>query len=468
MRFAYVFVAAGLVVAAFTPGATGAPASTAVVVNSNDAGAGSFRAAVASANASVSIDRILFRTGLAPIALKAASGPVVYTGKQGLEIFGSGAIVDGGGLGANDDAFMANGGGNLSVSLLTIRRAPQQGLTYQVPVGATGLKKVSLAGVTIRDNEGHGVLVNDQDFPEEAGDPDAEPDPIPPTADGSEAGLEVRVVGSRLIGNGFSTGDRDGLRVNEGDGGSLTFVAALTQVEANGGDGIELDERGAGDVVFDLTGVELVRNGEKDPADLDDGMDIDESFDGSVRGKVVASVANDNFEEGWDFNENDAGDFLVDMTLVDASRNNEEGVDFEEDDDFAGGGNLRTVLTGVKADGNQGGDGGIKIREKSTGDLDAILRATQANGNLADGISIREDAAGNLTAAVERSTANANGDPDADPEDNVGDGIHFDERSSGTLTAVASRGNANGNLFVGVRADQGTGTLGLQFHVARR
>ena len=123
-------------------------------------------------------------------------------------------------------------------------------------------------------------------------------------------------------------------------------------------------------------------------------MDVDESNDGHVIGRVTNSIANDNFEEGWDFNENDAGNFLVDMTNVEASRNLEEGVDFEEDDDFPGGGDLVTTLVGVTADANEGGDAGLKIREKDAGDLDATVRGAEANGNDGDGVNVREDAAG--------------------------------------------------------------------------
>ena len=131
------------------------------------------------------------------------------------------------------------------------------------------------------------------------------------------------------------------------------------------------------------------QNGELDPSDLDDGLDVDEVDAGDLVGKVAASSASDNFEEGWDLNENDAGDFRVEMTLAEASRNGEEGFDFEEDDDFQGGGNLVTKLVGIKADGNgaRGGDAGLKIRERGDGDLDTDIRNAQANGNLSGGIN---------------------------------------------------------------------------------
>ena len=100
---------------------------------------------VQKANADSSVGRIVFLPGLKPIAL---ATPVVYSGAQALEIIGTGGIVDGAGLAASAaDAFLANGGGNLSVALLTIRNAPEQGLTYQVPSGSTGTKKVTLTAV---------------------------------------------------------------------------------------------------------------------------------------------------------------------------------------------------------------------------------------------------------------------------------------------------------------------------------
>jgi hypothetical protein len=422
-----------------------AAGGTAQVTNSNDAGAGSFRAAIDKANADPSIGRIVFRHGLGPIVL---AQPVVYVGGQSLDIFGNGSVLDGGGLAPGAaDAFLANGGGNLSVAGLTVQNAPQQGLTYQVPADATGTKKVRLIGVQILGNDGHGVLIDDQVDPTDTTNPN-----------GSAASIDVSVVGSRFAENGFAALDRDGLRVNEGGDGSLNAVISLTRFDHNGADGIELDERGLGDAVFNVSGTQITRNGSFDVtlADLDDGMDVDEGGDGALIGMVLASAANDNFEEGWDFNENDAGDFKVDMTLVEASRNGEEGVDFEEDDDFAGGGDLITTLIGVKADGNAGGDAGLKIREKGLGNLNAAVRGAQANGNQTDGINVREDAAGNLTATVERSTTGGN----------AGDGTHFDERSTGNLTATASRGNSSNNTLAGVRADQqlsagDVGTLNL-------
>jgi hypothetical protein len=470
-----------------------ATAGSAAVTNSNDAGAGSFRAAIELANDNASIGHIVFVANLAPIELQST---VLYDGPQSLDLVGNGAVLEGEDLTGTADAFVAATPGDLSVIGLTIRNAPGEGLEYQVPPGATGTKRVSLNGVHVSgapDPEngrgGHGVLLNDQAFPEESGDPDASP-PVPPTADGSAASLDVSVLNSEFDGNGFDELDRDGLRVNEGGTGDLSVVVRNTLVTDNGADGIELDERGDGDVVFTLSGVQITGNGsfhdvfpaaDPEDIDLDDGMDVDESSDGDLIGTVSNSLANDNFEEGWDFNENDAGDFLVDLTNVHASRNLEEGVDFEEDDDFAGGGNLVTTVIGVTADENEGGDAGLKIREKGLGDLSANVRGAQANGNDGDGINVREDATGDLAASIDRATANENdGDGIEFEENSAGnqsasvdrsnsdangqDGVEFDENSDGNLTAAVSRGSSSSNAVSGVRADQqspGAGTLDL-------
>jgi hypothetical protein len=438
VRKAVALTVTALIVVAL--GAGTASAATVQVTNSNAAGPGSFKAAIDKANTDSSVGRVLFRFGLAPIVL---AQPVVYSGSQSLDILGSGAVIDGGG-------FVANGGGDLSVTLLTIKNAPKEGLTYEVPPTADGTKKVVLTGVNIKGNTGHGVLINDQEDPEDTGDPD---NGIHGNSNGSDAALDVWVTASNFEDNGFSVSDRDGLRVNEGGLGKLNAVITLSRFHHNAADGIELDERADGDAVFTVTGTQLTENGPFDPDDLDDGMDVDELDGGSLIGKVLASVAKNNFEEAWDLNENDGGNFQVDMTLVEASGSGEEGIDFEEDDDFAGGGDLTTTLVGIKADGNTSddGDAGLKIREKGAGNLTATVRNAQTNGNADDGTNIREDSDGNLVATVDRSTTDGNG----------GDGIHFDERGANTLTATASNGNSRNNGSAGVRADQGNGTLDL-------
>ena len=491
MRHIHLLVLAALVatVALVVQVGGAAAAGSVRVTSSSDGGPGSFRAAVTHANVDSSVTQIVFVGALAPIAL---ASPVVYTGDQSLELVGNGAVLDGAGLAGTTDVFRAETHGNLSLIGLTIQNAPGEGLEYQVPSNASGTKQVVLNGVRVLGGDpelgrgGHGVLINDQTFPD-SGDPD---NGIPPDPAGSAAALEVSVLNSEFARNGFGALDRDGLRVNEGGAGNLEIVVRNTVAAENGINMRVLSERGECDAVFTVSWSTITGNGsfhelfpplDPDDIDLDDGMDVDESNAGAVRGWVYSSMASDNFEEGWDLNENDAGDFVVDMTNVEASRNLEEGVDFEEDDDFAGGGDLVTTLVGVTANDNEGGDAGLKIREKGDGNLAANVRDALANANDGDGVNLREDAAGSLVGSVDHSTARENdgdglefeengaGDlsATADQSTNDGngqDGVEFDENGAGDLAGTVSRGSASNNDAAGVRADQqvpGAGTLRL-------
>ncbi|HEY6508671.1 MAG TPA: hypothetical protein VIY56_11710 [Vicinamibacterales bacterium] len=429
----------------------GYPATTAllaasgavVVFNSNDSGPGSFRAAIARANTDRAVTQIQLAGRVSVIALQQT---VNFTGAQSLTIHGNGAVLDGSGI-ALGAAFLATGGGDLAISRLTVRNAPAEGIDVEVPSSATGTIHVLLSHVEILDNHGHGVLVNDQEDPSTV-------DGVQPNSNGSAASVFVTVNKSRFAGNGYSVSDRDGLRVNEGGDGDLAIVVNLTVAADNAADGIEVDERGAGDVLVDVRNTTVVRNGKFDPDDLDDGFDIDEYDDGSVIGILVSSIANDNYEEGLDFNENNAGDLRVYLVNVEASGNREEGVDYEEDDDFAGGGDLVTIMSHVTTNGNgaDGGDAGLKIREKGVGHLDATLLDIEASGTVIGGVRVREDAEGDLRSRIDRVAA----------RENSGRGIDFDENAAGNLTVRASASTSLTNGDVDVRADQqapGTGSF---------
>lgn len=419
--------------------ARGTNAATIRVTSSADAGAGSFRAAVAMAEASPAIKFIAFDEGVGTISLQS---PVTYSGGQRLVIDGAHAVLDA--SAAAGPAFRATGGASLSFSRLTVQGSVAEGIDIQVPGSATGTVQLELDRVVVRDNRGHGVLLNDQvDAP--VGE-DEEPDPR-----GSAASLQVRVSRSHFLRNGFSVSDCDGLRVNEGGAGHLRFDADEVRAVGNAADGIEIDERGTGDVVIRVVGTTIRENGVFDPEDLDDGFDIDEYGDGSILGSVRHSTASDNFEEGFDFNENHAGDLRVDFDHVVASGNGEEGIDLEEDDDFAGGGDLVTLVHDVEANRN-GGDGGLKIREKGDGSLAADLHLIVADGNDDSGISVREDGNGNLDLTGEGTRTNGNSR-----------GIDLDERADGHLTGVLTDGvaTANGRGLRARQAPAGTGTLTL-------
>ena len=414
----------------------------AVVSTSADAGPGSLREAVVAASADPSIRTIRFDGGLGAIELQA---PVTYSGVQSIEIRGAGVVVDGSALGALEGAIVLAGGGDVGLSDLTVREAPGVGISVLVAAGATGTVNVTLDEVHALDNGLHGVLINDQ----------AEylNDPATTSSAGSPAALRVRVSRSSFERNGFAAIDQDGLRVNEGGSGDLDAEIRDTRVVGNGGDGIELDERGEGSAIFAVAHTVLNENGAFTEEDYDDGIDVDESGPGEIDGRFVDVTANGNYEQGVDLNENDAGDLRVTMNQVEASDNAEEGVEFEEDDDFAGGGDIVAQLQNVTTlrNGASDGDAGLKLREKGAGSIVARLVNPVSSSNEIGGILVREDAAGDLTAVVVNATANANGD----------DGIGFDENGAGNLDAQVQRATASTNAGAGVAAEQAASGTGL-------
>lgn len=110
------------------------------------------------------------------------------------------------------------GGGDLAISRLAVRNAPAEGVLVEVPGGATGKVRVSLVDVDVTDNASFGVLVNDQVDPSPT-------DGVQPNQNGSAASIDVSVLNSRFIHNGYSVSDRDGLRVNEGGLGDLIITS---------------------------------------------------------------------------------------------------------------------------------------------------------------------------------------------------------------------------------------------------
>jgi hypothetical protein len=400
-----------------------------IVTNSNDAGPGSFRDAISQANGNASIASIGFAPAVSKIMLESG---IAFTGAQDLQINANHAELDAAGAGAGVSAFVASGGGDLSLVGLTVSNAGGQGVEVQVPPGATGTINVSLADVIISGNAGHGFMVDDQ-------------------LNNSAASLNVAVTDSRFSGNGYSVSDRDGIRVNEGGVGSITFTSLNSRMDDNAADGIELDEQGDGAVTIDVRRTQILRNGIFDPTDFDDGFDVDEAGNGSIVGSVVTSVASHNFEEGLDFNENDAGDLRVDLDDVEANFNREEGIDYEEDDDFAGGGDLVAVMNRITTSGNgaSGGDGGLKIREKGAGDLRVMLSNIIATQNSLAGIHVRESDSGSATlVSISNAIANSN----------AGHGIEVRGVSSSTTTTYVDVTTSNNGTF-GLSVDGGTANI---------
>lgn len=418
------------------------PASVTVTSNA-DAGTGSFRAALESANSDRSIRSIRFSKNVGTIALIA---PLTFTGAQPLEIDGASSTIDGGALGARQSILTADGGGDLAIAGLKLKNAPGSGLVLKVPEAATGIQEVRLDRLTVTGNGLHGIIINDQTAYFE--------EPLSEAEAGSTASLRVVVTGSQIRDNGFAEIDQDGLRINEGGEGDLTALISGTDVIGNGGDGVELDERANGSALFTVLTSHLDENGAFDASDFDDGIDVDEAGAGGISGSFWSVTASRNFEQGIDLNENGVGNMTIVILGVTANDNREEGVELEEDDDVAGGGDIEALFTNVTTlrNGADDGDAGLKLREKGDGNLKGHIIGAVASDNNFDGIVMREDAEGSMDIDVTAAVT----------QRNAGDGIAFDENGNGNLKAGVLLSRSTDNEHAGIHAEQataGTGTL---------
>jgi hypothetical protein len=375
-------------------------AATAEVTNNYDAGPGSFRAAVLEANGDPSIRSIRFRPRVGGIEL---ASTVLYTGSQSLHIDGQGARLAGT-PGCDCDLLLANGGGDLALSELTIENSLRSGIVVVVPPGATGVLEVSLRKVVIRNNGLHGLAVDDQ-----VGDDGTGAD--------SESGIHLDVDSSMIAGNGFRAGfsDFDGIRIDEGGNGDLRARVHDSRFVENAGDGLELDERGPGSAVADVGRTAFDRNGRQpqNPEDLEDGFDIDEADEGDIVVSIVHSTASGNFDEGVDLGEEGPGNIRFEATRLVASGNVDEGIKVSEDAETEAGGDIDVELQNVTASNSQEDDG-MHFEEFGPGDLEARVLETTIRDNAAYGINVDQTTPGEGKLGLEKVTFGGNGDDDVD------------------------------------------------------
>ena len=121
-----------------------------------------------------------------------------------------------------------------------------------------------------------------------------------------------------------------------------------------------------------------------------------------------------------------------------------------------GGGNLVTVMSNIVTIGNgNGADGGLKIREKETGNLDVTLTNILSVNNFGSGIFARESQGGNSVVTIERALVSGSKISDlGDGEFGGGHGIELLESGGGDLTGTVQNSNSAANEVFGVFADE--------------
>lgn len=400
--------------------------TTFVVTSDADTGAGTFRDAVEQANLDADIDRIAFHPSVNTVELESS---VEFTGSQDLTIGGRGALLTTTAATAGTfDLFISSGDANLKIRDIEFAGGAK-GFFAPISANASGDISFLFNRVSVQDNGLFGLHIDDQ-------------------TNGSDASLKVKIFNSDVQGNGTGALDFDGVRVDEGGLGDIHARVINTIVNENGGDGLELDERGEGGVRMLTRGSSYNGNGFFDEADLDDGLDIDEADNGGLWFRAVDSTFSGNFDEGLDLDEEQGGNVYINLFKVEANDNVDEGIKVDEkfdDDGINSDGNLVARLRQVVANGNRDEEG-IALTEEGAGNFFASFSFVTANMNGKEGIDLAEEGAGNLRAILLRVEAN----------DNADDGIQIEEAGVGRFGVLANAIRANGNAKFGMKVAQET------------
>jgi len=363
-----------------------------LVSTNADGGEGSLRSALEGANSDPLVNTVQIQAGVGPIALGSS---LTYTGAQGLRILGNGVVIDGSGCGC--DVLVSTGGGNLDLFDMTVSGG-DTGLKVSVPGSRTGTVEIRLVGVAVEENGLHGVYLDDR-------------------TSSSGASLSLELVSSSVQNNGFAQGvsDYDGVRVDEGGPGDISFVARDSDARDNAGDGVELNEAGTGDVFVDVRDSSFDNNGEQ-PQVIDlpeDGFNVLESGSGSIDVRIVSSTMSGNHASGIALGESGDGDVRGTLTGVEASENLSRNISVDEDVDAEGGnipgaGGISLAFSEVTA--KMSGLDGARMREMGAGDLSVQLVDSDFSDNDGDGLNVSQGSTGKGTLSLVRVTTAGNGD----------------------------------------------------------
>lgn len=385
-------------------------ASSYIVTNGNDSGDGTLRNALGS-DASV----IVIDSSVSTISIEST---LEYTSLNPLMILGSGQTVFG--EDSNNTLLAITNGADITISNLNFtvdedfsvdNQGGGKGIFVNVTEDREGIVNVSLRNVKISNVGQHGIHVLDCNVTDCGAGGGGE-------GSGSDASISVNLVNVTVDNVGNGSFDSDGVRIDDRGEGDIVFNATDSTFTNIGADGVELDEGGAGDVivkvrnsVFEFNGAYCDGVDVDEPADetcvedddgelvldLDDGFDIDEAGEGSIFGQIKNSTISNNLDEGLDFDEEDEGGINIDITKVDASTNGDEGIKASEENN----GNVTIQLRAVTTIDN--GDDGIQLEQDHNGDIDVMVNATTSILNKKNGLKVSQDGSGEGSLKVRGS-----------------------------------------------------------------
>lgn len=424
-------------------------ATEAYVYNGNDTGMGSLRAALDSGAREIFIetdDDILITTSL------------VYSGLAPLEIYGSGQTVS---TMENIDILVVSNGANLTVNNLSFagpggwsiqNRGDQggetagKGIFVDIRDDQTNGVNINLSNVTVSGVANHGIHVSDCNLADACGSGGGG------AGEGSGASIifNIHSVTVSDVGNGKF--DADGIRVDERGAGSILFTSTNSTFTSVGADGVELDEGQEGGIGTRIANNTFSLNGnycdpaimeaflpEPDEAEFEDGTTTEDDIPPAVTGSPDDSCIErevDLYDSGFV----EAYEFGLDL---------DDGIDLDE----AGPGDIRMVMSNSTVVDNL--DEGVDIDEEGEGSISIALSDTVANGNTDDGFKFSEEDGGSVIGKATGNNTMGNG----------GKGSVYEEEGDGDLTMIVERSMSSMNDdeddtgIEAVQEDAGTGTL---------
>lgn len=343
-----------------------------------------------------------------------------------------------------------------------------KGIFVGVREDQTGIVNVVLTKVGVSGVANHGIHVSDCSLADDCGAGSGG------GGDGSDAGVNIVCLYCTVddVGNGkfdadgirvddrgegnisaffkgssFTNVGADGVELDEGDGGSVILTSIANTYSNNGGycdpsiigpfipdpDEVEFllsDEVEIGDIPSDSPGSAddgcIEREVDFYPGDvfvekyefaidLDDGIDLDEAGDGSLRAVMRRDVIDGNLDEGVDFDEAGEGNIHARYINTSATGNNDDGFKMTEEDN---GGTFSQALRSSAIDN---GGKGFVFEEEGAGNLNVLVRYSTTSGNDGGDIGIEavQEAPGTGTLRVEASSISETGDDDGIETDGV-------------------------------------------------
>jgi len=442
-------------VAALIAGGLAAPALAAplMVTSTADSGDGSLRAALEAASAATEPQQVIIATHDGPIQIEST---LTYSGMAPLTLIGTGQTIGS----AEDVTLLAvTMGADMSISNLTFEGPGGYSIEARSELGATAGKGIfvdvrddqegtvvlELVNVTVTGTAGHGVHVSDCTLADDCGGGSGG------AGEGSPASIELSLVNVTVEATAYGRFDADGLRVDERGPGDILFGALGSRFAGVGADGVELDEGQDGDVIVTVVTSEFIENGgycdpdllaaympEEDEGEFEEGAVMEDAIPGPITG----SPDDGCFEREVD---------LYDDGSVEAY---EFGIDVDDgfDIDEAGPGGMSVTVVDSLMLGNL--DEGYDFDEEDAGDIVVTFQQTLAADNTDDGYKMSEEGDGDVIGTV----------LNAEASDNGGVGFVFEEEDGGDVDVVVvnvmTNGNDDGELGLEVvQEDDGEGDV---------